>query len=315
MQKFITKLIFVLLFFIISCDPNEKSNNTNNTLPKKEKLQNSFKKYLNSIKVKKITSINTPYWNKVRKRKLVISFTPDSPPFCVKKNGKIEGFNHALAKIICKTLGIEPELKILPLKDQLKSLLDGQVDIILAPMTRTAERATQIAFSKPYYHVTQGVLLRRGNLFISKYNSASKKYVGKKVNNFFDLDCFKKLTIAVKAGSSNEMLCQMMFSKKDFKVKTYSTNDKAVKALLNAKADAMVADHTYVKVWSEINSQHFAAVAAITGKSTQDGLGIAIRKGDLDFLNWLNVLIDEIKGNSILDTLKIQYIQNLSWLK
>lgn len=256
--------------------------------------------------------LNTPYWNKVKSGTLIVSFTPDSPPFCVGKK-ETKGFNYALAEIISRTLGIKLQCKILKLHEQIPSLLKGEIDIIMAPLTRTAKRGVKVAFTKPYYHVTQGVLLRRGYLFIPKENAIERQFIGKKLENFFHLRYLKNLSIAVKQGSSNETLCRWMLPETT-KIKTCRTNEEAVAALLAKESIAMVADHTYINVWLAMHPEHHLDVSAVTGTSTQDGLAMAIRKEDADFLAWLNLLIDEISGNGMLENLKNNYIDDLSWI-
>ena len=114
------------------------------------------------------------------------------------------------------------------------------------------------------------------------------------------------------------MLCRAYL--KDVTLKTHATSAEGMTHLIsqdvvdNKKCFAVVADDTYIRVWAHLHPEHQLAVIPITGTSTKDGLGIAMRKGDPDFLAWINLLLDEIEGNGMLDELKGFYIRDLSWM-
>jgi len=48
---------------------------------------------------------------------------------------------------------------------------------------------------------------------------------------------------------------------------------------------------------------------------TREYYAFAIRPGDSDFLNWLNLFIDQIKIDGTLDLLTYEYFEQMSWTR
>ena len=117
-RSMVMALAIITLLLVVGCDP--QVHLAGPAKPQKLEKELSYKQ----IKKETVTPVlNSPYWQKVKAGRLVISFTPDSPPFCVGKDAQIKGFNRALAEIIGLKLGIEVTFKTFPLKEQIPRLL------------------------------------------------------------------------------------------------------------------------------------------------------------------------------------------------
>ena len=101
---------------------------------------------------------------------------------------------------------------------------------------------------------------------------------------------------------------------KKAKIRTFETEADAAQEVLNGNADAMVYDKPY-------NAIFFAEKGA-TGKLvhldeelTYEPLGFAIRKGDPDFLNWLNNFLNQAKNDGTYKKIYDRWFADTTWQK
>jgi polar amino acid transport system substrate-binding protein len=86
----------------------------------------------------------------------------DQPPFHVKVNGKLSGFDITLAKDLAKSLGVSVTFIESPDWDgMIPWLINGKIDLIISNLTLTPERAARISCSTPYAKIRQCMLLNR----------------------------------------------------------------------------------------------------------------------------------------------------------
>lgn len=94
--------------------------------------------------------------------KLVVGTSADYAPyeFHTTENGqdKIVGFDMDVAREIGKQLGVKTEIQEMSFDALLGAVKTGKVDIVVAGMTETPERAQEVNFSKPYF-VDKNVVL------------------------------------------------------------------------------------------------------------------------------------------------------------
>ena len=99
-----------------------------------------------------LSKFKKSYLEEIKKRgKLIVGTSADWPPFEYVKDGKIVGIDIEIAKRIAKALGVELEIKDMKFAALIPALKSGQIDMILADITPTAEREKEVDFSIPYY--------------------------------------------------------------------------------------------------------------------------------------------------------------------
>ncbi len=99
-----------------------------------------------------LSKFKKSYLEEIKKRgKLIVGTSADWPPFEYVKDGKIVGIDIEIAKRIAKALGVELEIKDMKFAALIPALKSGQIDMILADTTPTAEREKEVDFSIPYY--------------------------------------------------------------------------------------------------------------------------------------------------------------------
>ena len=82
--------------------------------------------------------------------------------------------------------------------------------------------------------------------------------------------------------------------------------------VINGKADAMIYDMPFVSIYAAQNSDK---VASILEPFTFEPLGIAVKQGDPDMLNFLNNFLRQIKGDGTYDRIYSKWFKSDAWLK
>jgi len=109
-----------------------------------------------------------------RSGKLVVGVSGDNPPFgFVDTSGTQQGYDSEIAKAFAKNLGLELEFIQLSLAARIPSLLSEKVDILIAGLGMTPERAKSIQFTMPYLETKMYVVGKRDTKITSPDNLGS----------------------------------------------------------------------------------------------------------------------------------------------
>jgi len=233
------------------------------------------------------------------KGEITVSLNRGYPPFSMEKDGKIVGLDVDLADLLADYLNVK--LKFIQPEtydQQIPKLLAGESDIIIAAMTRTVERGLKVSFTAPYFEVSQAALVRR-NLLPAGADS------------YFDLTEIEGLRLGVKADTTHEKFARELFLNEA--IKRYPTATAAAEALVKGDVNAMVADSPFVQMWRNTHIEHYQDIAALLEPVTREFYAFAIRRGDPDFLNWLNLFVDQIRTDGTLALLKYEYFGKIDW--
>ena len=103
-----------------------------------------------------------------------IGYAVEAPYAFVSEDKRVTGESPEVAKVIVKQLGINDiEWYQSDFSALIDNLLTDKIDVIASGMFITQERAQQVSFSEPTFHVQQSMLVLRGNpLGIHSYNQA-----------------------------------------------------------------------------------------------------------------------------------------------
>ena len=230
---------------------------------------------------------------------LKVGLEPGYMPFEMKdRKGRIIGYDVDIAKAMTKAMGVKLEIVPTAFDGIIAGLLTGKFDIIIAGMTITQQRNLKINFSDPYLVVGQTVLLNKE--FEQKIKSAK------------DLDD-KKYVITAKLGQTGEIVAKKFF--KNAKINTFDTEAEAVAEVLNGKATAFINDQPYNAIFADDKGK--GKLVHLDKPLTYEPLAFAIRKGDPDFLNWLNNFLRQIKEDKVVNLHEILYQKwfvDIKWL-
>ncbi|WP_461536366.1 transporter substrate-binding domain-containing protein [Spongorhabdus nitratireducens] len=208
------------------------------------------------------------------------------------KNGPM-GFDVDLAKKMAEAMGVELELVNTAWDGIIPALLTDKFDIIMSGMTVTPQRNLQINFADPYITIGQSILLRDG--------------LEDEVTSYRDLN-EGKYTIASKLGTTGDFAAKRYLS--NAKLRLFETEADAALEVVQGRADAMVYDMPYNAIYA---SQNGDKVAHLSQPFTYEPLGWGIRKGDADFLNWLNNYLAQIKGDGTYDRIYRKWFESSAW--
>jgi len=195
-------------------------------------------------------------------------FTDKAPFGYVDENGKNQGFDIYFTDRIAKDLGVKVEYISLDPASRVEYAETAKVDIVAANFTVTPERAEKVDFSFPYMKVSLGV--------VSPDKAAIKS-----------VEDLKDKTLIVSKGTTAEYY----FSKNhpEIKLQKYDSYTDAYNALLDGRGDAFSTDNTEVLAWAKANPGFTVGIDSL---GDVDTIAVAVQKGNIDLLNWIN---DEIK--------------------
>jgi polar amino acid transport system substrate-binding protein len=229
---------------------------------------------------------------------LKVGFESGYMPFeMTDKTGNFVGFDIDMAKEMAKAMGV----KFVPVNTAwdgiIPALLTKKFDIIMSGMTVTQERNLKINFADPYIVVGQTVII-------------NKKHQGK-IKSYKDLND-PKYIVTSKLGTTGEQSVKRLIPKAQYK--SFEEEVTAAMEVVSGKADAFVYDLPFCVV--------FMAQQGGTGQLvfldtpfTYEPLAWAVRKGDPDFLNWLNNFLTQVKNDGRYDRIYAKWIKSSEWIK
>lgn len=268
-----TSLISILCISILSACGGKT---TTNTTAEQEKTENS--------------SDNQNTLEKIKERdKLIVGVKYDLNLFGLKdpKTGKVEGFDIDIAKGLAKKiLGDENkiELKEVTSKTRIPLLNNGDIDCIIATMTISEERKKEVDFSDVYFMAGQSLLVKKD----SKINGIS--------------DVKKGVTVLTAKGSTSAQ--NIREKAPEATVLEFENYAEAFTALKAGQGDALTTDNALLLGMAK-QDPNFRVVDETF---TEEPYGIAVRKGDTEFVNTINEYLKEIKENGEYDKIYEKWI-------
>jgi polar amino acid transport system substrate-binding protein len=231
----------------------------------------------------------------LKRGELKVGFEAGYMPFeMTDKKGRFVGFDIDMAKEMAKAMGV----KFVPVNTAwdgiIPALITKKFDIIMSGMTVTQERNLKINFADPYIIVGQTILL-------------NKKHSGK-VKSYKDLND-PKYIVTSKLGTTGEQAVKRLIPKCTYK--SFETEPEAALEVVNGKADAFVYDLPYCALFNA--EQGAGKLVFLDEPFTFEPLAWAIRKGDPDFMNWLNNFLRQVKNDGRYDQIYNKWIKSSDW--
>jgi len=218
--------------------------------------------------------------------KLVVGTGSTNAPWHFKgADGKLQGFDIDMAKIIAKALFDDPE-KIEFVNQssdaRIPNITTDKVDITCQFITVTGARAQQVAFTIPYYREGVGLMLKAASPYASY---AALKTAGAKVK------------VAVLQNVYAEAMVHAALPAAT--VSQFDSQDLIYQALNSGRADAVATDQSSIAWFLKQNP----------GKYKDAGYGwnpqtyaCAVKRGDQDWLNFVNTALHEAMTGVEFDT-------------
>lgn len=222
--------------------------------------------------------------------KFVVGVKYDTNLFGYKdpKSGEVTGFDIDIAKALAKKiLGDENKVELVEItsKTRIPKLNNGDIDAIIATMTINEERKKEVDFSDVYFDAGQSLLVKKG----SPIKSVDDLKKGTKV-------------LAVKGSTSVDNVKK---AAPDAEVLEFENYAEAFTALKAGKGDALTTDNSILYGMAAQDNNY----ELVGGTFTDEPYGIAVRKGQKKFQDYINKFLKELKDSGEYDQIKNKWIK------
>lgn len=211
------------------------------------------------------------------------------------KKGDIIGFDVDLARLMAKYMGVKLTLVNTQWDGIIPALLTNKFDLLMGGMTITPERNLKVNFCDPYILIGQTVVLNR------KHEATVKSY--RDLND-------PRYVVVSKLGTTGDIAARKYFPKA--KLKQFESEADGAQEARSGRADAFVYDLPFNAIFTAQNPEQ---LLHLKEPFTQEALSWAVRKGDVDMLNWMNHFLAQIKRDGIYDALYKKWFEGSAWLQ
>jgi polar amino acid transport system substrate-binding protein len=207
--------------------------------------------------------------------KLIVGVKTDYPPLgFLDKKGVNKGFDIDISKALSKELfGNENAVEFVSVtsENRIPFLISRKIDLIAATLTITEERKSEVDFSIPYFITGQTILVQADSK-ITKYQDLARKKV------------------ATIRGSTGDVAIEEMVP--DAERIKFKTNFEALQALKERRVEAFVQD--FVLLFNLLQKNPGLKMAGL--QPFRPGrYGLAVRKGDKEWLDFINATLTKMK--------------------
>jgi ABC-type amino acid transport substrate-binding protein len=212
--------------------------------------------------------------------KIIVGVKTDFPPFgSVDAGGKNIGFDVDISyELTRRLLGSPSKVEFVSVTsgNRIPFLQSGKIDIIVATVTVTDERRKVVEFSDPYFLSGELILVPKASPINDLKDLAGKK-------------------VAIIQGTITDTDIAELVPQAN-RVK-YGKVTEAVLALKAGHVDAYVHDDILMLKLAKENSD-----LRVTGKTIYPRpYGIAVRKGDTEFIGWVNTQLTNMRNDGTYD--------------
>ena len=209
---------------------------------------------------------------------LRVGFSTFVPWAMQDKKGEFVGFEIDVARRLAQDMGVKIQFEPTQWSGIIPALLSGKFDIIIGGMSIQPQRGLKVNFTIPYEYSGMSLV-------------ASKKLAGK----LKTLEDFNQpnIILAIRQGTTAAEAARKHMPKAQ--VKYFDNEAQTIQEVLNGRAHAVVASEPF-PAFQALRSPDklFLPVAKAF---TREPIAFAVRKGDPDFVNfldgWIRVVTDE----------------------
>ena len=212
-----------------------------------------------------------------KKGTLVCGTLGTSEPFSFADQAtrEVKGYDVDFCKAIGESLGVKTELKLLAVEARIPELSQGRVDIVIANLGYTPQRAEQIDYSHQYFVSQQKIMSRTADGYKSISDLAGKQ-------------------VSAPKGSTSE---QAVVKKvPTATVVTFQDPPTAFMALVQNKVDGFaLSELTLIKFKDQVAKQ--VQMTILPESMMAEAWGVGVKKGEAGLLKAVNDKLDAMEKN------------------
>jgi putative lysine transport system substrate-binding protein len=192
--------------------------------------------------------------------------------------GYCDGYDVQIAKAIADELGKDLLVKKIAWEGLIDGLNNGEIDMIVAGMTDTAERRESVSFSLPYYQSDLVLIVRND----SSYTSAT------------NLKDFSESTVVAQKGTFHDTVVDQIPAVNH--MTPLGSFALLTNSVIIGEADAMVSEYpvalSIVGTNPDLKIIVFEAGNGFSTSFEDTTVSVAVRKDDTDLLNTINAVLN-----------------------
>jgi len=223
---------------------------------------------------------------------LLVGTTGDYKPmsYLDKKTGTYEGFDTEAATMLAEALGVKVQFVPTTWSNLTKDTMAGKFDVAMCGITRTFAREKVMDMSKGYLLFGKTILVRKSDA--GKYKNLES------LNK-------KEVRVMVNPGGTNEKFAKANLPQATLLV--HQQNAEIPGLVAEGKADVMITETMEARRYVRDNKK--LAAPLVENPFTKNNFGILMAKGDQDFLNFVNMWMEEVQMNGTMAELEAKYIK------
>jgi polar amino acid transport system substrate-binding protein len=209
----------------------------------------------------------------------------DFPPYGImNEQNQPDGYDADVAKLLAPDLGVRLQLVPVTGPNRIPYLLSGQIDVLVASLGITPERAKSVDFSEPYAAITIGVY-GKDDVKVAKPDDLAGK------------------TIAVARASTQDTAVTKV-APTSATIRRFDSDAAALQALISGQVPLVGCSNVCYLTIQKLAPGKYNKKFELSSQVQ----GIAVKPGEQKLLARVNQFIDKIKGNGELDKV------NQKWL-
>ncbi|MEO8278656.1 MAG: transporter substrate-binding domain-containing protein [Ideonella sp.] len=222
-----------------------------------------------------------------KKGSITVGMLVDFPPYgTVDTSNKPDGYDADVARLLAKDLGVKLNLVPVTGPNRIPFLLTNKVDVLVASLAVTPERAKQVQFSRPYSAAT--IVL----------------YGAKKTSIKTPAD-LKGLRIAV-ARASTQDTALTAIAPEGTEIRRFDDDASAMQALLSGQVDAIGCSTTVAAQIAKRAGDAYENKLVLK----QQFMAVAMRQGQADLLKTMDDFVARNTANGELNKLYKKWLQS-----
>ena len=214
-----------------------------------------------------------------------IGMLVDFPPFGIlDEQGKPDGYDADVAKLLAEDLGVTANLVPVTGPNRIPYLVSGQVDVLVASLGITEERAKQVDFSQPYAGI-EIFVVGDVNVEVDDAADLSGKNIG-----------------VARASTQDTAITEI--APDDAKIQRFDDDATAVQALISGQVPLIGASNTVIAQIQKVAPDRFEPKFSLR----QQSQAIAVRPGADEFLAYINDFLTRKKESGELNAIHEKWL-------